>query len=573
MQYQNFLHHTFTAIALLGLSAGLSLAQPPPVDPSVPQTRGPIHEAFLQPIDSAPESGMAVPKQPPPAVRELPPDEQPQGKDVQWMPGYWAWDADSSDFLWVSGFWRDAPPGRQYVPGYWTSTTEGWRWVQGFWAGEQQNSVATVPEPPAPLNTAPSIPAPDENSAYIPGSWIQRDAHYAWRPGYWSPFRPGLVWVPARYLWTPAGYVFIDGYWDLPIEDRGLLFAPVAFNGSPWLNPDWCYTPSYVVDAGILCDSSFYRPRSGHFYFGNYYGPGYATLGFRPWFTGTGRYDPAFSHYAWRQRGTPNWFAGYQQNYQARSQGTLGVPPRTFAQQTALLKQGGQGGSTALRVVTPLSQVSQLNKNMTIVKTSLTQNSNHKVAIQRSQQLVQARQHLDIVAKTGPATPSAVARTLTLPASIKTASVSAAAPAGVAPVLHASAATALPKLSAPATGAAKFTPAPQIMHTAPAALPKAIAAPPSVPNFTPGPQIHTAPAALPKAIAAPPSVPKFAPAPQPKSVPKMAAPKMTFAAPRVAHTAPAVVHSPARVTAAPAHQTAPVNKGNPPAKGAGSKHH
>ena len=85
---------------------------------------------------------MPVPKQPPPAVPELPPDEQPQGKDVQWMPGYWAWDADKSDFLWVSGFWRDTPPSRQYVPGYWTSTPEGWRWVQGFWAADQQDSAS-----------------------------------------------------------------------------------------------------------------------------------------------------------------------------------------------------------------------------------------------------------------------------------------------------------------------------------------------------------------------------------------------------------------------------------------------
>ena len=58
--------------------------------------------------------------------------------------------------------------------------------------------------------------------------------------------RARRVWIGAALRWTPAGYVFVDGYWDYPLEDRGLLFAPVYFKQPLWRNPDWCYQPSYV---------------------------------------------------------------------------------------------------------------------------------------------------------------------------------------------------------------------------------------------------------------------------------------------------------------------------------------
>ena len=95
------------------------------------ETRGMVHEAFAQPFELQPEAGPVVPKEPPPPVPELPPAQRPEGDNVQFLPGYWAWDADRNDFLWISGIYRNAPPGRQYVAGYWTQAPEGWRWVQG----------------------------------------------------------------------------------------------------------------------------------------------------------------------------------------------------------------------------------------------------------------------------------------------------------------------------------------------------------------------------------------------------------------------------------------------------------
>ena len=55
--------------------------------------------------------GAVVPKQPPDPIPEVPPDQKPEAENAQWLPGYWAWDEDRKDFIWVSGFWRVPPPG------------------------------------------------------------------------------------------------------------------------------------------------------------------------------------------------------------------------------------------------------------------------------------------------------------------------------------------------------------------------------------------------------------------------------------------------------------------------------
>src|SRR4051794_3220896 len=57
------------------------------------QARGPVHEAFAQPGEVRPRPSPVAPKAPPAPVNELPPDVRPEGDNVAWVPGYWAWDA------------------------------------------------------------------------------------------------------------------------------------------------------------------------------------------------------------------------------------------------------------------------------------------------------------------------------------------------------------------------------------------------------------------------------------------------------------------------------------------------
>src|SRR3954467_5100809 len=116
----------FLALAALTAISGwtrLAIAQqvPVPDDSSGMQvlTQGPVHEAFAEPVVYDPQPGPVIPKQPPAPIEEMPPEQKPEGEDVQWVPGYWACDDSRNDFLWISGIWRAVPPGRQWVAGYW----------------------------------------------------------------------------------------------------------------------------------------------------------------------------------------------------------------------------------------------------------------------------------------------------------------------------------------------------------------------------------------------------------------------------------------------------------------------
>jgi len=138
----------------------------------------------------------------------------------------------------------------------------------------------------------------------------------------------------AHYCWSPRGHVFVDGYWDRALEDRGLLFAPVSFSTPLWNTPGWAYRPSCAVDVDNLLGSLFVRPSYSHYYFGDYYGAGYDRLGFQPWFTHGSRVrDPLFGYYAWQNRGNPNWHNGLRGLYEARREGRVPRPARTLREQ------------------------------------------------------------------------------------------------------------------------------------------------------------------------------------------------------------------------------------------------
>src|SRR5579872_2171564 len=123
------------ALLLSTTSVGQSQDPLPPPTPGMEvEARGPVHEAFAQPTTGQPAQGPVITKQPPAPVDEVPPDQKPEGDNVQWIPGYWAWDDDTTDFIWVSGCWRIPPPGQRWMPGHWQEVDSGWIWVSGFWA-------------------------------------------------------------------------------------------------------------------------------------------------------------------------------------------------------------------------------------------------------------------------------------------------------------------------------------------------------------------------------------------------------------------------------------------------------
>jgi hypothetical protein len=242
--------------------------------------KGPVHEAFAQPTNKNPEPGPIIHKQPPKAIEELPPEQKPEGDNVQWIKGYWAWDADRNDFIWVSGLWRVAPPDRNWVAGSWTQVDGGWQWVPGYWgAVGQENGQAYLPQPPDSLDYGPTVPAPSEDAFYVPGNWVYTN-HYLWQPGYWSYYRPGFIWNPACYYWTPYGYTYCGGYWDYPWWNRGWLFAPVWFNRPIFWNTGFFFRPFFAINTPFL-STFFFFPHSHHFFFGHSGDPFFHQHGFQ----------------------------------------------------------------------------------------------------------------------------------------------------------------------------------------------------------------------------------------------------------------------------------------------------
>ena len=355
---RNFFMVTVLATIGMGFSASSVIgAQEPDV-----LTAGPVHEAFAETASFDTEPGIVVPKAPPSAIEELPPDEKPEG-DVQWIPGYWAWDDDRDGYIWISGVWRVSPPGRQWIPGYWNETDTGYQWVSGYWLTVNASEAEYLPEPPESVEVGPNSNAPSPDHTWIPGCWLWGTGRYMWRPGYWAAMQPDWVWVPSHYVWTPMGFVFVGGYWDYIITRRGVLFAPVFFPFG-WIipPPPFFFTPSFVIDMHVFYDRLFLRPRYHHYYFGDYYARKYYSRGVYPWFSLHARrrcYDPIYVHARWVNRHDHKWENHLEQRYQERRQNRDMRPPRRLVEFQEIQRKGGTARPLNRAIAAPLTKVAQ----------------------------------------------------------------------------------------------------------------------------------------------------------------------------------------------------------------------
>ncbi len=328
-------------------------------------TRGPIHEAFAEVVAYNPQPGQIVAKEPPKAIEEVPPAEKPQG-DYTWIPGYWAWDQDRDNFIWVTGAWRIPPPGTAWVPGYWNPVANGHQWVGGYWgpatnpavAGAAASETVYLPPPPQSIEAGASTAAPSPDHFWVPGNWYWVDGRYAWRAGYWSRCQPDWVWIPARYVWTPGGYVFLAGHWDYSLAKRGVVFCPVYFDNPYYVSPSYYYSPSVCIETPVLTGCLFCRPAYSHYYFGDYYDPRYAAVGIYPWYAVHERrygYEPLFVYDRWYYgRRDPGWEVGLHRDYEYRVAHIDARPPRTYA--AALRIDVGAPG-VRFTIAVPISHV------------------------------------------------------------------------------------------------------------------------------------------------------------------------------------------------------------------------
>jgi len=401
-------------LALLSLAVGWHTARcqdPAPPDGVAVQARGPVHEAFAESLNGLPQATALVAKQPPDPIEEMPPEQKPEGDNVQWIPGYWAWDEGRNDYLWVSGFWRVPPPGREWTPGHWKQADSSWQWAPGFWSQQNVKEVSYVPPPPASLETAtPAVPAPGADYVYVQGCWIYRDGRYIWRPGYWAACQPGWIWVPAHYTWTPCGYVYVEGYWDYPLHQRGLLFAPVVIEARV-CRPGFVYCPCYVVQSDVLVGAMFVRPGVTCYYYGDYFEPRYRDAGFVAFVDVRigGGYDPLFGYYRWENRGRPGWEVEIRTRYVGIYNGTIARPGPNF-----------------------VVHIDRVNRD--VVKLRKIDAAERMAARQEAHRMVEAsheraRAEHEMLAKGGPPKLNEPPRTAAKPATAKPASAAAAHPA------------------------------------------------------------------------------------------------------------------------------------------------
>lgn len=322
------------AVAQVSVDVGgvhVRVGQPPSAGTEA-LTRGPIHEAFAQPVVMDESRGFTITRKPPAAVEEIPPDLKPDGDNIDWIPGYWSWDSDRDDFIWVSGCWRAVPPNTSWVPGYWSEAKGGYQWVAGFWTTADTEELEYLPSPPASLEEGPQGTG-SADSIWIPGVWVRVEGRYAWRPGFWEQARADWVWEPAHYVCSPRGCIYVAGYWDYPLDRRGLAFLPAYFPASVYGARGFSYSPEYALDLGVLMQGLFISPWRHAYYFGDYYGSEYSRDGFYPWYEARDHrdwYDPIFVHQQWQHRGDRRWLDDQRAEFDRRRDDKALRPARTY---------------------------------------------------------------------------------------------------------------------------------------------------------------------------------------------------------------------------------------------------
>ena len=215
-----------------------------------PVDRGPVHEGFAQPGANVRGKGITAPVAPPAPVDEVPPEPKPEGAGVKFLPGYWHWDAEREDFVWVCGCYRTAPPERTWEPGRWKEANKVWTYFPGYWRPTDAKTLAAnLPEPPASKDEAPA-PNTNPNAMWVPGFWEYKSGKFEWQPGYWPPGNGTMIWHQGQYVTTETGFVFVPGHWDYPLEERGVLFTPVEFSPVQREKRGWSYRPEFAISFG-----------------------------------------------------------------------------------------------------------------------------------------------------------------------------------------------------------------------------------------------------------------------------------------------------------------------------------
>ena len=175
------------------------------------------------------------------------------------------------------------------------------------------------------------------------------------------PTYPEWIWVPPSYIATPAGCVFVPGYWDYLVVDRGLMFAPVYIAQPVYAQPAFVYTPTVTINVALITDFFFCRPQYNHYFYGDYYAFSGAGGPYQPWFAyheSRVGYDPiyAWSSSVYGQR-DPGWSTYVRESYYERVERVEYRPPVTYLAQQRYLEHHQNAGAGRFALASSLAQV------------------------------------------------------------------------------------------------------------------------------------------------------------------------------------------------------------------------
>lgn len=301
--------------------------------------RGPLHEAFAAPLAGANEPGKIVEGRPGRPLEELPAVIKPSSPRAVWIPGYWGWDPYEREFIWVSGVWRMPPPGMRWVPGYWTEHNKGCRWVRGFWYSIKEARLHYMPSPPVERRQESPAPSTAADEFRVPGYWSNKQGEYHWTSDFAAPHKQGWVWIGSHWAWTPRGALFLPGYWDYALANRGVAFAPVRLNADVQTRSGRTavFAPTVAINLDKLPEAMFVAAGLSHYYFGDYFG-GDLRDELRPWYKpdASGDMDPNFAYQRWQRRDQPDWPQALAERYRERRENASSRPAVDFDERSLL---------------------------------------------------------------------------------------------------------------------------------------------------------------------------------------------------------------------------------------------
>jgi hypothetical protein len=166
----------------------------------------------------------------------------------------------------------------------------------------------------------------------VRGHWSYRRGEFVWDSDFTAAHKQGWVWIRSHWAWTPRGALYLPGYWDYALANRGIAFAPLSLDGSlEWgekAERGQRFSPTVAVNLAKLSEAAFIAPGLGHYYFGDYFG-GDPHNEMRPWFEPDSfdEVDPNFAYERWQRREQSDWRETLVEHYrERRSQPALRPP-------------------------------------------------------------------------------------------------------------------------------------------------------------------------------------------------------------------------------------------------------